>query len=67
MRRVNGDDGVQAAIAKRVDALVVRHVGLVVEKPQIDVSFSAGVEKLRRLNESFEGILEKSGSLRRRT
>ena len=30
--------------------------------PQIDVSFSAGVEKLRRLNKSFEGILEESGS-----
>jgi hypothetical protein len=41
--------------------------GLVVEMPQIDVSFSAGVEKLRRLNESFEGILEESGSFRRRT
>jgi len=41
--------------------------GLVVEMPQTDVSFSAGVEKLRRLNESFEGILEESGSFRRRT
>ncbi len=73
----DGDAGVQAyipsmepweaAIAKRVDAPVVRHVGLVVEMPQVDVSFSAGVEKLRRLNESFEGMLGESGSLGRRT
>ena len=37
----------QAAIAKHVDALVCE--------------ISAGVEKLRRLNESFEGILEVLG------
>ncbi len=31
------------------------------------VSFSAGVEKLRRLNESFEGILEETERFGRRT
>jgi hypothetical protein len=53
--------------AKRIDALVARHIALAVEMPQIDASFSTGVEKLRRLNESSEGILEESGSFRRRT
>jgi hypothetical protein len=35
----------QAGIARHVDALVVRHVGLAVDLPQMDVRFSAGVKK----------------------